>query len=488
MRAVYGVLAGIFLIFHSAGASAIGAVPAGFADLVEKLQPAVVNISTTQNVKSGGVKFNFKGLPPGQGMEQFRDFFEQFGGRFGVPEEEEQSHKVTSLGSGFIIDPAGFIVTNQHVVAEAQDITVTLHDDTKYPAKVVGRDPKTDLALIKVESKKPLPFVSFGDSDQSRVGDWVIAIGNPYGLGGSVSAGIVSARSRNINAGPFDDFIQTDAAINRGNSGGPLFNEAGEVIGVNSAIFSPSGGNIGIGFAIPSSLAKPVMMQLKQFGRTHRGWLGVKIQYVSDEIADSVGLAKQKGALVLEVNDGSPAQKAGIQAGDVILSFDGKDISEMRFLPRMVAETKIGKSCDVEIWRDGKKRDVSIVLGELEEDEKQADAASKPTQSSDSSSPAQNFMGLSLAELNAQARKQFGLRPDVSGLLVLKTNPTEMPDGAVALQPRDVIVQANQVAIHTVTEIKRAAAQAKKQGKKYMLLRILRGKAQLFVTLPLTEK
>lgn len=392
MRKLAGVIAFTLITWSAQAVQAATNVPPGFADLVEKLLPSVVNISTTQEMKSGGVKLNFKGLPPSKELDEFRDFFEQFGDRFGAPDGEGETRKVTSLGSGFIIDKAGYIVTNHHVIAKANEITVTLHDDSKYPAKLVGSDAKTDLALIKIESKKPLPSVPFGNSDSLRVGDWVIAIGNPFGLGGSVSAGIVSARSRNINAGPFDDFIQTDAAINRGNSGGPLFNENGEVIGVNSAIFSPSGGNIGIGFAIPTTLAEPVLKQLQEFGRTHRGWLGVKIQYVTEEIAESLGLYKPQGALVLEVNENGPADKAGVKAGDVLLSFDGKPISEMRFLPRMVAETKIGKEVKLDVWRDGRKKMLHITLGELEEDEQVANASSNSQTKEKASSEAESYI------------------------------------------------------------------------------------------------
>ena len=245
-------------------------------------------------------------------------------------------HEVQSLGSGFVIDPAGLIVTNNHVIQDAEEITVNFQDNTKLTATVVGRDTKTDLALLKVTPKKPLPAVTFGDSDQTRVGDWVLAIGNPYGLGGTVTAGIISAKARNINAGPFDDFLQTDAAINRGNSGGPMFNINGEVIGISTAIFSPNGGSIGLGFAVPSDLAKPVIEQLQKYGRTHRGWLGVKIQTVTDEIAESVGLTPAHGALVLDVSKDSPAGKAGIKTGDIITSFNGHEVKEMRNLPRAV--------------------------------------------------------------------------------------------------------------------------------------------------------
>lgn len=486
MRAFVGWMISASFVIYAGLAQAASEVPPSFADLVERLSPAVVNVSTTQQVKSSGVKLQFKGLPPGKEFDQFRDFFQQFGDKFGTPEGEGSQggtpRNVTSLGSGFIIDPSGYVVTNHHVVAESDDITVTLHDDTKYPAKVVGRDSKTDLALLKIESKKPLPFVKFGNSDTMRVGDWVIAIGNPFGLGGSVSAGIVSARSRNINAGPFDDFIQTDAAINRGNSGGPLFNSAGEVIGVNSAIFSPSGGNIGIGFSIPSALAEPVLKQLREFGRTHRGWLGVKIQHVTDEIADSVGLKHPHGALVLEVNDGSPAQKAGVKAGDVIVSFDGKPIEEMRFLPRTVAETKIGKQVKVTVWRDGKERELNITLGEMDETSDVAKATQEKKMPMAKSEAVEQFMGLSLVVIDDQVRREFGLKGTVSGLMVVDAKPVSSGD-EMALQAHDILVEANQQALASVGDLKRAVSTAKREGKKNVLLRINRAGSMMFVTM-----
>ncbi|MCI5049850.1 MAG: Do family serine endopeptidase, partial [Rickettsiales bacterium] len=337
----------------------------GFADLVETLSPAVVNISTKQRViQNKG--FGMPKIPEGEGFESFKEFFDRFGEEFNLPQSDRD---ITSLGSGFVIDPKGYIVTNNHVISDGKEIIVTFQDESEFKAKVLGRDPKTDLALIKIEAEKMLPYVSFGNSDNVRAGDWVIAIGNPFGLGGSVSAGIVSARSRNINSGPFDDFIQTDAAINRGNSGGPLFNTQGEVIGVNSAIFSPSGGNVGIGFSIPSALAEPVLKQLREHGRTYRGWLGVKIQHVTDELADSLGLSEPKGALVLEVTVDSPAEKAGVESGDLIIEFDGRKIKEMRQLPRLVAETEIGKKTKMKVLRKGKEKSLTIKLGEMQEDD-----------------------------------------------------------------------------------------------------------------------
>ena len=459
--------------------------PDSFADLIEKLSPAVVNISTTQKVKQPGVQFKFHGLPEGEGMEPFREFFERFGEQFNGGGAERD---VTSLGSGFVIDPSGYIVTNNHVVAEADEVTVTFQDDSKHEATIVGRDSKTDLALLKIETKKKLPHVEFGDSDEARVGDWVIAIGNPFGLGGSVSVGIVSARSRDINAGPFDDFIQTDAAINRGNSGGPLFNADGEVIGVNSAIFSPggSGGNVGIGFSIPAALAKPVLQQLKEYGRTHRGWLGVKIQHVTDEIADSLGMRKARGALVLEVNEGSPADKGGVKAGDVIVQFDNKPVKEMRSLPRLVAETKAGKKVDVVVLRNDREKDLTITLGEMDESEDEV-AVKTGGKVKPKAEKAEEYMGFSLVPLNKAAREKYGIEDDVNGLMVIDVKG-DTPAGESGLRGFDIIVQANQKDVKTVDDFKAAIKQARKEGKDNALLRVMRGSAVLFLTVKTKEE
>lgn len=461
--------------------------PESFADMVEKLSPAVVNVSTTQKIRGmSGVPFvfPFEGLPPGQ-IDPFRDFFEHFGmpqgGGGGMPEQEVQS-----LGSGFVIDPAGYIVTNNHVIDGADEISVRFQDDTQYKAAVVGRDKKTDLALLKIEAKKPLPFVRFGDSDRVRVGDWVVAIGNPYGLGGSVTSGIISARSRHINAGPFDDFLQTDAAINRGNSGGPMFDLDGEVIGINTAIFSPTGANVGIGFAIPSAMVKPVIEQLKQFGRTHRGWLGVKIQDVTEEVADSVGLKRVQGALVLEVTPGSPAAKAGIQTGDVILSFNGTDIKEMRALPRIVAETKIGAAATVEVWRVEEKKTFSVTLGEMEEKDEEKTFA-KDNGGKRAELPGEKLLGMRVAAVDDALRERFPIGKKVAGVMVL-----EVAQGSAAaargITSGDVITGVGSQSVTTAEALRKAVATAKAGGKKFVLMRILRGKTVSFVPLPTGEE
>src|ERR1700681_1694851 len=344
--------------------------PENIADVAEQVIDAVVNISTSQKVDARVT--GMPDLPPGSPMEEFFDeFFKNRRGQGGGDNPERAPRRVNSLGSGFIIDPSGLVVTNNHVIADADEINVILNDGTKLPAELVGKDSKSDLALLRVHTEHPLKAVQFGDSDKLRLGEWVIAIGNPFSLGGTVTAGIVSARNRDINSGPYDNYIQTDAAINRGNSGGPLFNLEGEVIGINTAIISPSGGSIGIGFAVPSDSAVAVLDQLRQFGETRRGWLGVRIQQVTDDIADSLGIKPARGALVGGIDDKGPAKPAGIQAGDVIIKFDGKDIKEMRDLPRVVADTKVGKAVEVVIIRKGQQETRTVPLGRLEDGEKQ---------------------------------------------------------------------------------------------------------------------
>ena len=364
LKLFYVIPVSLFLVFI-VFSTTVGArsAPESFANLAEKLLPAVVNISTTAVVKqSAGKRPELPQFPPGS---PFEDFFREFFDR----NNPKQQRKSTSLGSGFIIDGKGIVITNNHVIQGADEISVVLQNNETLKAEVVGRDIKTDIAVLRVKPKKDLPFVKLGKSDKIRVGDWVVAIGNPFGLGGTVTAGIVSARGRNINSGPYDDFIQTDASINRGNSGGPLFNMAGEVIGINTAIFSPSGGSIGIGFSIPSSIANSVISQLIKYGKTKRGWLGVRIQSVTDEIAESLGLEKATGALIASVTENSPAAKGGIKAGDVVLRFNSKIVKSMRSLPKIVAETEINKRVDVEVWRGRKKIVTQVSVGELDEEQ-----------------------------------------------------------------------------------------------------------------------
>ena len=487
MKTIRSLLVICTLAGLTLSAPCMAAPPESFAPIIDPLMPAVVNISTTQKVhqqaQSMTPMFDFDGLPDTPQTQQFKQLFRQFGQpQNGQPLPDKE---VTSLGSGFVIDPAGYVVTNNHVVGEADEIRVIFPDNTHYPATLVGRDVKTDLALLKIKAEKPLPSVNFGDSDAMRVGDWVIAVGNPFGLGGSVSAGIVSARGRNINAGPFDDFIQTDAAINRGNSGGPLFNAKGEVVGINSAIYSPTGGSVGIGFAIPSSLAKSVVDQLKKDGVIHRGWLGVKIQQVSDEIANSIGMNKPRGAMVLEINKESPAIGSGLTAGDVIVKFDGREIDEMRKLPRYVADTKIGKKVDVVVWRKGKEVTLSMKVGEVPDDKDNAAAGGKSGKKGeqDSAPDAKEslVLGMQLVPVTPQLREQFRLKATVRGLIVDAVDPS----GEAAkrgIQPADIIVEANQTLVESADALRAALKDAKRSGHDFALLRVQRAEDVLFVT------
>src|ERR1700759_2644973 len=365
-------LAAAIVVLPASMASARG--PENIADVAEQVIDAVVNISTSQKVDAR--MGNMPDLPPGSPMEEFfEEFFKNRRAPGGQGDADRAPRRINSLGSGFIIDASGLVVTNNHVIADADEINVILNDGTKLPAQLVGKDSKSYLALLRVKTDRTLKAVKFGDSDKLRLGEWVVAIGNPFSLGGTVTAGIVSARNRDINSGPYDNYIQTDAAINRGNSGGPLFNLDGDVVGINTAIISPTGGSIGIGFSVPSKTAMPVIEQLRQFGETRRGWLGVKIQQVTDEIADTLNLKPARGALVAGVDDRGPAKPGGIEAGDVIVKFDGKDIKEMRDLPRVVADTPVGKDVEVVVVRKGEELTKTIKLGRLEDNDKLAAVA-----------------------------------------------------------------------------------------------------------------
>jgi serine protease Do len=452
--------------------------PDSFADLVEKLTPTVVNISTTQTVKRSerpGGEVPIPQFPPGSPFEEFfKDFFERQ-----RPENDTPRRRQTSLGSGFIIDPSGIVITNNHVIAEADEITVTLSDDTKHEAEVIGRDQKTDIAVLKIKTDKPLTAANWGNSDKSRVGDWVIAIGNPFGLGGTVTAGIISARQRDINAGPYDDFLQTDASINRGNSGGPMFNLDGDVIGINTAIFSPSGGSIGIGFAIPSTLAKSVVNQLQKYGRTKRGWLGVRIQTVTDEIAESLGLEDSAGALVADVTEDSPAATAGVEAGDVILTFDGRPVEEMRVLPRMVADTEIGREVKVEVWRKGETKTLKVTLGELEEAEQLA--ALQKDKEPGRESPAQaEALGMTLARITPELRQRFDLGEEAEGVVITEIDG-ESAAAEKGIRPGDIIVEVGQEEVSTPGEVAEKVRSVEESQRKSVLLLLQRAGDLRFV-------
>lgn len=404
-------------------------------------------------------------LPPGSPFEQFfHDYMDK-------QKNSTHKHKATALGSGFIIDPNGYIVTNNHVIEDADEITVILQDDTNLTATLVGRDKKTDLALLKVVTKKPLPAVAWGDSDKARVGDWIIAIGDPYGLGGTVTAGIISARSRDINSGPYDEYLQTDAPINRGNSGGPMFNMDGDVIGVNTAIFSPSGGSIGIGFAIPASLAKNVIDQLRDHGHIRRGWLGIRIQAVTQDIADSLGLDKSRGALISSVTPDGPAAKAGIQAGDVILNFDGKEVPEMRRLPLMVAETEADKTVNVTVFRKGEKIELKIKVGELSVKEEAEDKKDVPEEKAPIAPNADKIdeLGISAAPLTDALRLKFEVKKDIKGIIVTNVSSEGMAADQ-GIEAGDVISEAAQQEVKTPKDLIDQIKQAKKGTKPLLLL------------------
>jgi serine protease Do len=456
--------------------------PDAISDVAEKVIDAVVNISTSQKVESRSTPMPQLPNDP-QLDELFRDFFNRRGQQ-GDQNPQRGPRRVNSLGSGFIIDAAGIVVTNNHVISEADEITVILNDGTRLKAELIGKDQKTDIALLRVKSDKPLKAVKFGDSEKLRLGEWVIAIGNPFSLGGTVTAGIVSARNRDINSGPYDNYIQTDASINRGNSGGPLFNLDGEVIGVNTAIISPSGGSIGIGFAVPSKTALPVIDQLKQFGETRRGWLGVRIQQVTDEIAESLGIKPPRGALVAGVDEKGPAKPAGIEPGDVIVKFDSKDIKEMRDLPRVVADTPVGKQVPVQIIRKGKEETKTVMLGRLEDGEKQAEAKKDPAVDTPPS-VVKKTLGIELANLSDDLRKRYKIKDTVKGVVITGIDSSS-PAADKRLSPGDVIVEIAQEAVSSADDFQARIDKLKKDGRKSALLLIAGADGELrFVALSL---
>ena len=445
-------------------------IPETFSDLANELLPGVVNISTTQIIED---KYNntpqFQ-WPPGSPFEDmFRDFFDME--RNNAPRRKRNA---TSLGSGFVIDESGYIVTNNHVIGKADQIEVLFQDETKLEAELIGRDPKVDIAVLKVKPKKKLKALKWGDSSKSKVGDWVLAIGNPFGLGGTVTAGIISAKSRDIRMGQYDSFIQTDASINKGNSGGPMFNMDGEVIGINSAIYSPSGGSVGIGFAIPSTMAIDVIEQLKKFGKTSRGWLGVRIQPVTEEIAEAYGLDGVRGALVASVENNSPSFKSGVKPGDIVLKFDGKDIKKDRDLPRVVATTKVGKNVELEIWRANRIVKLKVKLGELETFEKKAKANTEKKNIPNTIEK----LGIQLTKLTPTLRNRFTIPKDIKGVLILNVDKNSMAyerglkSGDVILSIIDNYASQSHKDISSPIEIINKIKQLKKDKKKILLLYI----------------
>ena len=462
MRACMRITLALLLVAASAVAS-FARGPVSFAPLAAELQGAVVNISTTYIVNSNGRGFPFPNVPESSPL---REFFDKLQPQ--QPPENEEPIESRSLGSGFVIDEQGTIVTNYHVIEGATEVFVAFTDGTRVEAEVVGADEKTDLAVLRVNVGRDLKHVELGDSETALVGDWVVAIGNPFGLGGSLSAGIVSARNRDIRSGPYDNFIQTDAAINQGNSGGPLFNMDGEVVGINTAIISQSGGSLGIGFSIPINLAKPVIEQLIEFGETRRGWLGVEIQDVSEDIAAGLGRPDTAGALVSRVVQGSPSDGV-IEEGDLILEFDGKPITKMRDLPRIVAETEVGKTVAVEVLRKGKDTILEVTLGRLEQVDPFMEVGDLPPEEVPVNTG--SLLGLSVADFDDGWRERFGIPADIDGAVV-----SEVEVGSDAedkgLRIGHTILEVNQQVVYSAGDVKNIVGTAAEAGREVILLKI----------------
>ncbi|MBH87555.1 MAG: serine protease [Pelagibacterales bacterium] len=472
-------LSTLFLVLVFSYSSLADSYPPDFSDLSARLSPAVVSISTTMSVEPnapGAPKF-----PPGSPFEDFfNDFFEKRGGQRPPRERRPQQ----AMGSGFIIDSSGLIVTNNHVIEDAISINVILTDNRSFKAKLVGKDKKTDLALLKIDVENSLPTVEWGDSDTAKVGNWVLAIGNPFGLVNTVTAGIISARGRDISAGPFDDFIQTDASINRGNSGGPLFNLNGEVIGINTAIFSPSGGSVGIGFSVPSNLAKSVIFQLEKYGKTKRGWLGVRIQTVTDDIAASLGLNETKGALISGVMPDGPAKLAGIKSGDVIIKFDNKNVDDMRSLPRIVAETEIDKPVSVEVWRNGMPMKLQVIVGEMIEEQ---DVSAKQPQNNNPESLEIEELGLLLSDISEDFRAKFNIPRDLNGVLILNVrSDTDASDKGIL--PGDIILEISQNKVFTPSDVEMRVNEEISSSRDFALLLINRKGTLSYIALKLSKE
>ncbi len=485
--ALAAVTATVVLLPVTAG-SAWARGPEGISDVAERVIDAVVNISTSQNVS--GHSTAMPKIPPGSPYEEFFDEFfknrRRPGGDNNPGGGDREPRRVNSLGSGFIIDPSGLVVTNNHVIADADEISVILNDGTRLKATLVGKDQKTDLALLRVKPDKPLKFVKFGDSDKLRLGEWVVAIGNPFSLGGTVTAGIVSARNRDINSGPYDNYIQTDAAINRGNSGGPLFNLDGDVVGINTAIISPTGGSIGIGFSVPSKTAMPVIDQLRQFGETRRGWLGVKIQPVTDEIAETLNIRPARGALVAGLDDRGPAKPGGIEPGDVIIKFDGRDVKDMHDLPRIVADTPVDKVVEVVVLRKGQEVTKSIKVGRLEDNDKLAAATpDKRDAPPEEKTVVQKALGLDLADMSADLRKRYKIKDTVNGVVITGVDSNSAASEK-RLSPGDVVVEVAQEEVKTAADLQQRVDKLKKEGRKNVLVLVSSADGELrFIALNL---
>jgi len=471
LRPVWALMLAIVLMMAQTGLALARAAPDSFADLVQEVSPAVVNITTSTVIAghTGPGPMVPEGSP-------FEDFFRDFMN----PDGDRAPRRSQALGSGFVISSDGYIVTNNHVIEKADEIEIEFFSGDRLDAKVVGTDPNTDIALLKVESDDPLPFVPFGDSDLARVGDWVMAMGNPLGQGFSVSAGIVSARGRALS-GTYDDYIQTDAAINRGNSGGPLFNMDGEVVGVNTAILSPNGGSIGIGFAMSSAVVRNVVDQLKEYGETRRGWLGVRIQDVTADMAEALGLDEPRGALVTDVPEG-PAAEAGMQSGDVILSFDGTEVADTRGLVRQVGNTAVGKSVEVTVYRDGKMQALDVTLGRRETAEAAVPAAAAP----EAAPEEQELLGMTLVPLTDTLREQLELGRNAEGLVVKDIDETGEAYEK-GLRAGDLITEAGQRKVASVADLEERIDEAREAGRKSLLLLVRRQGEPRFVALSVTQ-
>jgi len=446
------------------------------APMVERVSPAVVNIAAQRQPQEQQAQRG-QAVPPGMEGSPFEEFFRRFFGE-GAPVPSPKGRPMTPLGSGFIVDPEGYVVTNNHVVGDADQILVTLSDGSQFDAKLVGRDPATDLALLKLEANKTLPSVDWGRSSKVRAGDWVLAVGSPFGLGGTVTAGIVSAMGRDLQTGPFDDFLQIDAPINRGNSGGPTFNMSGKVIGVNTAIFSPTGGNIGIGFAVPSDLAQTVVADLKDDGEVSRGWLGVRVQAVTPEIGESMGMEKPKGALVAGVGDETPAKKAGIQEGDVIVEYRGDAVEEMRDLPRLVAGSDPGETVEVGVLRDGERLDIEVTLGDMAE----RTAASLERNGSPKVAELEDY-GMAVGDLTPKLRRKLELSENATGPAVVALDPTGVAARA-GMRPADVILSVAGQEVETTKGFVDALEAAVGGPRSAVLIQVARGGTRQFVGLP----
>ncbi|MEP1442615.1 MAG: Do family serine endopeptidase [Hyphomicrobiales bacterium] len=464
--------------------------PESVADLAENVLDAVVNISIIQGGSTTKPRRNTKpdetpDLPKAPDGSPFEEFFDDFFKKQQQPGEGNRGRRARGQGSGFVIDPEGVIVTNNHVIEGASEIIIDFHDGSKLNAELVGTDAKTDLAVLRVKADKPLPYVKLGSSDESRVGDWVMVIGNPFGLNSSVSVGIISARNRDIQSGPYDNYIQTDAAINQGNSGGPLFDKNGDVIGVNTAIFSPSGGgSVGIGFAVPSDTARSVVSQLLEFGETRRGWLGVNILHVTDEIAQSIDLGKARGAMVSAVVAAGPAEKAGFESGDVVIKFDGRNVRVMRDLPRMVADTPVGKEVDVTVFRKGEEVTLKVNLGRLEEDEKKVASADSGEKKEEKDEPKQEAkpddgafveLGMTFEQLDDTLREKLKIAKAIEGVVISSVEAGSLAEEK-GVEVGDVVRELSQAAVSKPQDIK-ARLEALKEADRRAALFLLENKA-----------